>query len=69
MNVQLKERSFVLVKVTDNKGSELIRKTGFGGSGANTFNVEGTSELQPGTYQLEVIINSNERLTMMLAKS
>jgi hypothetical protein len=40
-----------------------------GQNGANVFNIEGTDQLQPGLYQLEVIINSNERLTMKLAKS
>jgi hypothetical protein len=69
VNVQLKERSFVMVRVTDEKGSELIRQTAMGDLGPNVYNVEGTSQLQPGMYQLEVIINSNERLTMKLAKS
>ena len=69
VNVQLKEKSFVVMRVTDNNGSELIKQTAFGENGANIYNVEGTSQLQPGTYQLEVIINSNERLTMRLAKS
>ncbi len=69
VNVQLKERSFVVLRVTDNNGSELIKQTAMGVNGANTYNVEGTSNLQPGMYQLEVIINSNERLTMRLAKS
>ena len=69
VNVQLKEKSFVVMRVTDNNGSELIKQTAFGENGANTYNVEGTSQLQPGMYQLEIIINSNERLTMRLAKS
>ncbi len=69
VNVQLKEKSFVLVRVTDEKGSELIRRTAMGENGANMYNIEGTSALQPGMYQLEVIINSNETLTMKLAKS
>jgi hypothetical protein len=69
VNVQLKEKSFVMMRVTDNNGSELIKQTAFGENGANIYNVEGTSGLQPGMYQLEVIINSNERLTMKLAKS
>ena len=69
VNVQLKERSFVVMKVTDDSGSEIIKKSVVGGSGANTYNIEGTDQLQPGMYQLEVIINSNERLTMKLAKS
>ncbi|MHA4810342.1 Ig-like domain-containing protein [Flavitalea flava] len=69
VNVQLKERSFVVMKVTDNNGSEIIKQTAFGVNGANTYNITGSDQLQPGMYQLEVIINSNERLTMKLAKS
>ena len=69
VNVQLKEKSFVLMKVTDNNGSELIRKTAMGENGSNIYNIEGTDQLQPGMYQLDVIINSNEKLTMRLAKS
>ena len=68
VNVQLKEKSFVVMKVTDVNGSELIRKTAMGENGANMYNIDGTDQLQPGMYQLEVIINSNERLTMKLAK-
>ncbi|HVS95456.1 MAG TPA: Ig-like domain-containing protein [Puia sp.] len=69
VNVQLKEKSFVVMRVTDDKGSELIKQTAMGDFGSNMYNIEGTSQLQPGMYQLEVIINSNERLTMQLAKS
>jgi hypothetical protein len=69
VNVQLKEKSFVMMRVTDDNGSELIKQTAMGASGSNMYNIEGTSQLQPGTYQLEVIINSNEKLTMKLAKS
>ena len=69
VNVQLKERSFVVMRITDNNGSEVIKQTAMGTNGSNMYNIEGTSQLQPGTYQLEVIINSNEKLTMKLAKS
>jgi methionine-rich copper-binding protein CopC len=69
VNVQLKEKAFVMMKVTDNNGSEIIRKTAMGENGFNTYDIEDTHQLQPGMYQLEVIINSNERLTMRLAKS
>jgi hypothetical protein len=69
VNVQLKEKSFVMVRVMDTNGSELIKQTAMGDLGSNVYNIEGTSQLQPGTYELEVIINSNERLTMKLAKS
>ena len=69
VNVQLKEKSFVVMRVTDGSGSELIKQTAMGDNGNNIYDIEGTSQLQPGMYQLEVIINSNERLTMKLAKS
>jgi hypothetical protein len=69
VGVQLKEKCFVVMRVTDSKGSELIKQTAFGENGENSYNIEGTSQLQPGMYQLEVIINSGERLTMMLEKS
>jgi Big-like domain-containing protein len=69
VNVQLKEKAFVVMRVSDDKGSELIKQTAMGDNGSNMYNIEGTSQLQPGMYQLEVIINSNERLTMRLAKS
>jgi hypothetical protein len=69
VGVQLKEKCFVVMRVTDAKGSELIKQTAFGENGENNYNIEGTSALQPGMYQLEVIINSGERLTMMLEKS
>jgi len=35
VNVQLKEKSFVLVRVTDNKGSELIKQSAMGDLGSN----------------------------------
>ena len=69
VNVQLKEKAFVVMRVSDENGSELIKQTAMGDNGSNMYNIEGTSQLQPGMYQLEVIINSNERLTMRLAKS
>ena len=69
VGVQLKEKSFLVMRVTDDNGSELIKQTALGENGQNSYNIEGTSQLQPGMYQLEVIINSNERLTMKLEKS
>ena len=69
VGVQLKAKCFVVMRVTDSKGSELIKQTAYGENGENSYNIQGTSDLQPGMYQLEVIINSGERLTMMLEKS
>jgi Bacterial Ig domain len=69
VNVQLKEKSYVVMTVKDNNGSEIIKKSAFGDNGSNMFDIEGTHELVPGEYELEVIVNSNERMTMKLAKS
>jgi hypothetical protein len=68
VNVQLKEKSFVLIKVTDNAGNQVMRKTARADNGFNTYQLDGTHALQPGEYNLEVIINSNERMTMKLVK-
>jgi hypothetical protein len=69
VNTQLKENSFVAMTVKDKDGGLIIKKTAHAQIGANSFSIDGTSNLKPGTYQLEVIINSNERLTMQLIKS
>jgi len=58
-----------MMRVMDGSGSELIKQTAIGENGENNYNIEGTSQLGPGRYKLEVIINSNERLTMDLEKS
>jgi hypothetical protein len=69
VNVQLKENSFVAITVRDEKGSQIMKKTTHADLGANSFSLDGTSKLKPGSYMLEVIINSNERMTMQLIKS
>ena len=69
VNVQLKENSFVAITVKDDKGSQIMKKSTRAEFGANSFSLDGTSKLTPGSYQLEVIINSNERMTMQLVKS
>jgi hypothetical protein len=68
VNAQLKERSFVVMKLDDNAGNEIMRKTAFGENGFNTYRLDETSKLKPGTYSLEVIVNSRERMTMKLLK-
>jgi hypothetical protein len=69
VNVQLKENSFVVMTVKDNNGNQLMKKAERADNGSNAYSLDGTSKLKPGTYQLEVIINSNERMTMQLIKS
>jgi hypothetical protein len=69
VNVQLNENSYVVMKVSDGNGTEEIRKTTRATSGINSFNLDGTSHLQAGMYLLEVIVNSNERMTVKLIKN
>jgi hypothetical protein len=68
VNAQLKEDSYVVMKITDMEGKQLIRKTEKAQNGYRTFKLEGSSELKAGKYMLEIIVNSNERLTMQLEK-
>ncbi|HXB43592.1 MAG TPA: hypothetical protein VNV85_06025 [Puia sp.] len=69
VNVQLKESSFVVMKITDCNGEEVMKKTAKADDGLNSFRLYGTSKLKPGNYKLEIIVNSNERMVMKLIKS
>ncbi|PWT78981.1 MAG: hypothetical protein C5B59_00620 [Bacteroidetes bacterium] len=69
VNVQLKTRSYVVIKVTDESGKEVLRKSIQANEELNTYKLDGTHELHAGMYSLEVIVNSNERLQMKLLKS
>lgn len=68
VNVQLNEGSFIVMKVINSTGSEVMKKTEKAGSGTNSYLLEGTSKLQPGMYVLEVIVNSKERMLVSLMK-
>ena len=69
VQVQLRENSYVVMKVTNNKGEEVARKSTRGGRGLNSFSMEGTSRLTAGVYILEVIVNSSERMITRLIKN
>ncbi len=69
VNVQLKMRSYVAIKLTDNNGNLLMQKDIHANDEFNTYKLDGTHQLQPGMYSLEVIINSKERMLMKLQKS
>jgi Bacterial Ig domain len=69
VNVQLNENSYIVMKVNNSSGIEVMRKTTRGSAGTNSFGLEGTSHLQAGIYFLEVIVNSNERMMVKLVKN
>ena len=69
VSVQLKQSSYVVMKVTNKEGNEIMRKSVEGADGDNKYALAGTSKLQAGDYTLEIIVNSNERMTLHLIKS
>lgn len=69
VQVQLKHDSYVVMKITSNNGVEVARRSIRGAEGLNVFSLDGTSNLKPGAYMLEVIINSNERMSIKLIKN
>lgn len=69
VNVQLNENAYIVIKVTNSNGIEVVRRTTRGSVGTNSFALEGTSRLQTGIYFLEVIVNSNERMNVKLIKN
>lgn len=68
VNVQLNENSYIMMKVTDEKGNLLLKEGQKAELGPNTYTLEGTHKLLPGLYTLEVTVNSKERMIMKLSK-
>jgi hypothetical protein len=69
INVQLKSRAYIAIKITDEKGREIFKKKQSGDEGFNSYELEGTGIMTPGNYSLEVLVNSKDSLTMPLIKS
>ncbi|HEX5026420.1 MAG TPA: hypothetical protein VFV68_14165 [Agriterribacter sp.] len=68
INVQLKNRAYIVMKLTNDKGQEVIKRKTTGKEGLNTFDLEGTGSMIPGNYHLEVLINSRDLLSLPLIK-
>lgn len=68
VNIQLNESSFIVMKVINSSGTEVMKKSIKAGAGSGSYILEGTSKLQRGLYVLEVIINSKERMVIKLMK-
>ena len=69
INVQLKSKAFVVMRITDENGKEIFKKKQSGDEGFNSFEMEGTGTMKPGNYSLQVLVNSKDQLTMPLIKS
>ena len=66
--VQLKESSFLTFNVTNEKGDIVKQQKNRGTVGMNIFTIEGTNNLTPGTYFLNVIVNGSDKLLVQLIK-
>lgn len=69
INVQLKNKAMVVMRITDKDGNEIFRKKDTGAEGFNSYEMEGTGNMKSGNYSLEVLINSKEILSVPLIKS
>jgi hypothetical protein len=68
VNVQLNENSFVVMKIMNNQGNEMMRKSQRVDEGQNSFVMDGSNKLTPGMYFLEVTVNSKDRMVAKLLK-
>lgn len=68
VNVQLNENSFVVMKIVNNEGNEMMRKAQRVEEGQSSFVMDGSNKLTPGMYFLEVTVNSKDRMVAKLLK-
>jgi Big-like domain-containing protein/type IX secretion system substrate protein len=68
VNVQLNESSFVVMKIINAEGNEMMRKSQRVDEGQNSFIMDGSNRLSPGMYFLEVTVNSKDRMIAKLLK-
>jgi hypothetical protein len=68
VNAQLNEDAYIVLKVMNQAGTELIRQSVKSPAGMNSYTLEGSSRLERGIYLLEMIVNSNERMIVRLIK-
>jgi hypothetical protein len=68
VTTQLNENSYVAMKILNADGAIVMNKTSKAGIGANSFIMEGSHNLLPGAYTLDVTVNSKERMMVKLIK-
>jgi len=68
VNVQLNEQSMIVMKVVKAGGEEVMRKSIKAEAGDNSYLMDGTRNLTPGNYALELTVNSKERMIVGLVK-
>lgn len=68
VTAQLNESSYVALKILNADGAIVMNKASKVDAGASNFIMEGSSNLQPGAYTLDVTVNSKERMLVKLIK-
>ncbi len=68
VSLSMNQDAFASFKVYNASGVEMLRKTGKLKTGQQNFILEGSSQLTPGMYFLEVIVNGKERMIVKLLK-
>lgn len=68
VSLDLKNRAFVIMKVMDDKGNEIFQKRVTGETGENCFDIDGSKDMIPGNYTLEVRVNNTNQLVLPLVK-
>ena len=66
--LQLNEKSMVALRVVNESGAVMLRKTVELQPGSSRVQMDGSSRLRPGPYFLEMIVNSRERMIVQLVK-
>lgn len=69
INLQLKNKAMVVMRITDKEGNEIFKKKDTGVEGFNSYEMEGTGKMKAGDYSLEVLVNSKGILKVPLIKS
>ena len=68
VNVQLHETAQVSMRMLDASGNTVLLQTAEAANGNNNLLLAGSSKVSPGSYTLEVIVNSKERMLVKLIK-
>jgi hypothetical protein len=68
INLELHEDAVISTKIFNTAGSTVLNKISKARAGFSTLNIEGSSGLVAGSYLLEVIVNSRERMLVRLVK-
>jgi hypothetical protein len=68
VTAQLNENSYVAMKILNADGAIVLNKTSKASAGATSWMIEGSHNLLPGAYTLDVTVNSKERMMVKLIK-